>query len=115
MSHLLEVEEGAGPAGGLQGSAPAGVLTALTGLRAQWGGTSEGPELVTHPLCLSLLEGVWGVSSPMTKGKALTVTHTPTPQGSSLETWHPAGGWSCGGICPLPPEYQCPEGEPGSA
>ena len=38
MSHLLEVEEGAEPAGGLQGSAPAGVLTALTGLRAQWGG-----------------------------------------------------------------------------
>ena len=38
---------GAGPAGGLQGSAPVGVLTAETG-----------PELVTHPSCLSLLEGV---------------------------------------------------------
>ena len=47
-----------GPAGGLQGSAPDGVLTAERGLRAQWGGTSEGPELVTHPLCLSPLEGV---------------------------------------------------------
>ena len=98
MSHLLEVEEGAEPAGGLQGSAPAGVLTALTGLRVQWGGISGGPEPVTHPSCLSLLKGVWGVSSPVTKGRALTVTPTPTPQGSSLETWHPAGGlvmWRC--------------------
>ena len=47
-----------GPAGGLQGSAPDGVLTAERGLRAQWGGTGGGPEPVTHPSCLSPLKGV---------------------------------------------------------
>ena len=59
---------------------------------------------------------VSGVSlPPVTKGIVLTVTATPSPQRSSLETWHPAGGWSCGGVCPPPPKCQCPEGEPGSA
>ena len=66
MSHLLDVEEGVGSewpphlgtCWGFQGSALAGVLTAERGLRAQWGGTGGGPEPVTHPSCLSHLEGV---------------------------------------------------------
>ena len=67
----LEAEEGAEPAGRLQGSAPAGVLTAERGLRAQWGGTGgRSPEPVSHPSCLSPLKGVWGVSSPGDKRKS---------------------------------------------
>ena len=65
MSHLLDVEEGAGsagpphlgPAGRLQGSAQAGVPTAETGLRAQWGGTGHSPCIlpVLHQGCLGCL------------------------------------------------------------
>ena len=117
----LEVTRGRGVPS-IRGGGRGGACWGAPGLSTGWGAHSSdrpqgavgrhhwGSEPVTHPSCLSLLEGVWGVSSPVTKGRALTVTPTPTPQGSSLETWHPAGGWSCGGVCPPPPKCQCPEG-----
>ena len=83
QGHLIS-----GPAGRLQGSAQAGVPTAETGLRAQWGGTGHSPRILPllHQGCLGCLFPLkWG------SGGTLTVTRTPVPSGKLTRDLAP--GW----------------------
>ena len=113
--HLLDVEERAGVCR-TQHMLVTCVLTAEMG-HSMHRDAREGEPLLRSPYdpsCPLLPSRVSRVSlPPATRAEPRQLPPPLSPQGSPLEAWYPAGGWSRGVLCPHPPKCRCPEGEPG--